>query len=93
MRKRIAIELQSTPSIEVDGAMVAQGLGLEVDTFRRLMDERKITLLCERGVGEDEGLHRATFYHGKRRLRLVLDRFGKVVANAGPDAVVVDPMI
>ena len=81
MRKRIAIELQSTPSIEVDGAMVAQGLGLEVDTFRRLMDERKITLLCERGVGEDEGLHRASFYHGKRRARFVVDSRGRPVAT------------
>ena len=91
MHKRIAIELQSTPSIEVDGAMVAQGLGLDVDTFRRLMDQHKIALLCERGVGEDEGLHRATFYYGKQRLRLVLDRSGRVVVNAGPDPGVVDP--
>ena len=93
MPKDIAIELAGAAEIGVDGARVAQGFGLDVDTFRRLMDERKITLLCERGVGEDEGLHRATFYHGKRRLRLVLDRFGKVVANVGTDAVVVDPMI
>ena len=93
MPKDIAIELAGAAEIGIDGARVAQGFGLDVDTFRRLMDERAVTLLCERGVGEDEGLHRATFYHGKRRLRLVLDRFGKVVANAGPDAVVVDPMI
>lgn len=68
------------PSIEIDGALVAQHLGLDVATFRRLMDERRITMLCERGTGEDAGRFRATFYFEDRRLRLVVDANGRPVA-------------
>ena len=69
------------PSVEIDGACVAHGLGLEEAAFRQLMAERKIALLCERGTGEDAGRWRATFYHGERRLRLVVDSQGNVLAQ------------
>lgn len=69
----------SNPAIEIDGAMVARELGLEVDEFRKLMDIRKIKVLCERGTGEDAGRYRATFYHGELRARFVVDRFGRPV--------------
>lgn len=67
------------PSIEIEGAMVARELGLEVDEFRRLMEIRKIKVLCERGTGDDAGQWRATFYHEDRRARFVVDRFGRPV--------------
>lgn len=68
-----------TPSVEVDGALVARHLGLDVATFRRLMDQRKISVLCERGTGEDVGLYRASFYLEGRRVRFVLDANGRVL--------------
>lgn len=71
----------SNPAIEISGAMVAGELGLEVDEFRQLMDVRKIKVLCERGTGEDEGLYRATFYHGDRRARFIVDRHGRPVGD------------
>lgn len=71
----------SNPAIEISGAMVAGELGLEVDEFRQLMDVRKIKVLCERGTGEDEGLYRATFYHGDRRARFIIDRHGRPVGG------------
>lgn len=71
----------SNPAIEISGAMVADELGLEVDEFRQLMDVRKIKVLCERGTGEDEGLYRATFYHGDRRARFIVDRHGRPVGD------------
>ncbi len=79
MPRDIAIELAGAAEIGIDGARVAQGFGLDVDTFRRLMDERAIALLCERGTGEDAGLYRASFYHGSRRVRMVVDGEGAVV--------------
>lgn len=79
MSGTIAIELAGPVEIGIDGARVAQGFGLDVDTFRRLMDARSITLLCERGTGEDAGLYRASFYHGTRRVRVVVDGEGAVV--------------
>jgi hypothetical protein len=65
--------------IEVDAAIVAAGLGLDIDVFRALMDEGQITHLCERGVDADAGLWRVTFHYQARRVRLVVDATGNVV--------------
>lgn len=81
MRGTIPLELAGQPSIEIDGALVAKGLGLDVGEFRRLMEIRKISVLCERGTGEDAGLYRASFYHGGQRLRLVVDAEGRPVEH------------
>ena len=79
MARQIPVELTSAREIAVDGAAVARALGLDVAAFRRLMDDRKITVLCERGTGDDAGLYRATFYLEGKRARLVLDGEGRVV--------------
>lgn len=87
MGKRIPVDLKpagaipshpnpTAPQVEVDGTLVARGLGLAVADFQRLMEHRKITVLCERGIGEDEGLYRASFYHDGKRVRLVIDGDG-----------------
>lgn len=79
MGKPIPVELNPLHEIEVDGERVAQALGLEVATFRRLLEDRKITVLCERGIDEDAGQYRATFYHERRRARLVVDCDGRIL--------------
>ena len=61
--------------------MLAAGFGMEVEAFRRLMNERRITVLCERGIGDDEGLVRATFYYDRTRVRLVVDGTGQPVTR------------
>jgi hypothetical protein len=84
LRSAIPISLRDDPReapIEVDGTRVAHGLGLDVAAFRQLMDDRKISVLCERGTGEDAGRWRATFYLGERRMRLVVDARGNVLAE------------
>ena len=63
--------------IDIDGTLVAQALSLEVADFRRLMDTGKITVLCERGTGDDSGRYRASFYHAGQRARFVRDRSGQ----------------
>lgn len=83
MGKAIPLSLAATPQVEIDGALVARGLGLELAVFRRLMDERAVTVLCERGVGSDAGLLRASFYHDGRRVRLVVDADGTPVPGHG----------
>lgn len=70
--------------IEVDGALVASGLGLDVEDFRALMAAGKVSVLCERGTGEDAGLYRASFYHQGRRVRLVVDAQGRTVGAPQP---------
>lgn len=77
MSRSIPIDLNPERSIEIDAALVAGGLGLPLAEFRQLMEDRRITVLCERGVGEDAGLYRASFYHDGRRVRLVVDGDGR----------------
>jgi hypothetical protein len=80
MARIIPIEVNPTHTLEVDGALVARGLALAVSEFQTLMERRQITVLCERGTDEDEGLYRASFYHEGRRVRLVLDSSGAPVS-------------
>lgn len=82
-RRHIPVELLAPPSIEIEGAVVALALGLDVDVFRQLMADRKITMLCELGTGPDSGRYRASFYHADRRVRLVVDEGGRVLS--GPE--------
>lgn len=76
MGKDIPIDLNPSNTVEIDGGLVARGLGLALADFRQLMEDRKITVLCERGIGEDAGLYRASFYHQGKRMRLVVDSNG-----------------
>ena len=68
-------------NIEVDARIVAEGLGIAPEDVEPGRLAGSITTLCERGTGEDAGLIRATFYLGKRRLRLVVDAEGRVVQH------------
>lgn len=82
MGKTIPVELNPALEIEVDGQRVAQALGLEAATFRQLLEQRKITVLCERGIDADAGQYRATFYHDRRRVRLVVDCEGRILSES-----------
>lgn len=82
MGKRIPIDLhtidqQHAIEIVIDGAPIARALGLDTATFLRLLALRKIDQLCERGTDEDAGLYRASFYHQRKRVRVVVDREGR----------------
>lgn len=69
------------PELEIDGALIARAMGLDVAAFRQLMDDGKIAVLCERGTGEDAGTWRASFYYGGRRARFVVDAQGNPLAG------------
>ncbi|MBS0227774.1 MAG: hypothetical protein JSS23_03660 [Proteobacteria bacterium] len=77
MGRRIAIDLNPTPDIVIDGGPIAEALGLDTATFFRLLETRKIDQLCERGIDEDAGLYRASYYYGRKRVRVVVDREGR----------------
>lgn len=79
MGKRIHVELNPSDSVVIDGALVARGLGLALAEFQQLMQVRKVSVLCKRGVGEDAGLYRASFYYAGKRVRLVVDSAGNLV--------------
>lgn len=69
------------PSIEIDSALIAPGLGLDPAEFQRLLDNGKIRVLCERGTGEDAGSYRASFYLGDQRVRLLVDADGRLLQD------------
>lgn len=76
MSKSIPIQLSPSTNVEIDATIVAGELGLPIARFRQLMEQGKISVLCERGTDEDEGLYRASFYYDGKRARLVVDGDG-----------------
>ncbi|QPC88800.1 hypothetical protein GA830_18050 (plasmid) [Mesorhizobium sp. NBSH29] len=65
-------------AIQVDATIVGEGLGIAPSLVQTQMREGKITSLCERGVDEDDGLCRLTFFSASRRFRLIVDEAGNV---------------
>ena len=63
----------------IDAAVIGQGLNVEPSLVQVRMREGKITVLCERGVDEDAGRYRMTFFHENRRFRLVVDEEGNAI--------------
>jgi len=69
-------------SMEIDARVIGAGLGLEPAQVQALMQAEKISLLCERGTGEDQGCHRITFYYAGRRFRILIDTAGRIFEAA-----------
>jgi len=66
----------------VDAAIVAEPFGLEPSNVPVQMREGKITSVCERGVDDDAGRYRLTFFRGQLRLRLLVDDRGTILERA-----------
>lgn len=75
------VEFQDN-GISIDASLVAEGLGMEPSTFQAPIREGKITSLCERGIDQDAGQYRLTFFHGSHRLRFIIDLEGKVLRRS-----------
>jgi len=72
-------------SISVAASLIGKGLGVDASLVQALMRDRKITSICERGVDEDAGTYRLTFFHGNRRLRLIVGEAGNVIRRSTID--------
>jgi hypothetical protein len=72
-------------TLRIDAAVIRQGLNVEPSLVQILMREGKITALCERGVDEDAGRYRMTFFHENRRFRLVVDEEGNALQRSTVD--------
>ncbi len=72
-------------ALNVDVVIVAESLGIAAPLVLEGMREGRITSLCERGVEEDEGRYRLTFFSERRRFRVVVDRLGNVVQHSAID--------
>lgn len=83
---------QSDGEFYVPAELIAPLLKLEVGDVPSLMKENVITSACERGEQEDIGTYRLTFWHDRRRARVIIDDKGAVLktstvsfANRFPD--------
>lgn len=68
----------ATP-IEIEASAIGDGLGIDPSQVQAQLRQGKISTLCERGIGEDQGRYRVTFYCGKRRFRILIDEMGNVI--------------
>jgi hypothetical protein len=72
-------------TLSIDANVIGRGLNVEPSLVQGQMREGKITVLCERGVNEDVGRHRLTFFYKNRRFRLVVDEKGNAVQRSTVD--------
>jgi hypothetical protein len=66
-------------ALKIDATIIGQCLGIEPARVQGLMREGKITSLCERGIDDDAGRYRLTFFYENARFRLIVDEAGRVV--------------
>jgi hypothetical protein len=69
-------------AVEIDAAIIAEGLGISPANVQSEMRAGRITSVCERGVDEDAGTFRLSFMAGNRRLRLIVDSEGAVIRRS-----------
>jgi hypothetical protein len=72
-------------TLSIDAAVIGRGLSVEPWLVQARMREGKITVLCERGMDEDAGRYRLTFFYQHRRFRLVVDEEGNAVQRSTVD--------
>jgi hypothetical protein len=66
-------------TFNVDAALISDGLRVEAPLLLALMREGLITGRCERGMDQDAGRYRLTFYYDKRSVRLTVDEKGDLI--------------
>ena len=72
-------------AFSIDAAVIGRGLSVEPSLVQAQMREGKITVLCERGVCEDAGRYRLTFFYENRRFRLIVDEEGNAIQRSTVD--------
>lgn len=80
--KRIEFE---NGAVQIDAAIVAEGLGLTPFLLQKEMRAGRITSLAERGIDADSGRHRLTFFSEHRRFRVVVDETGAIIQRSALD--------
>lgn len=70
----------------VKAAIIAEAFGVADAAVQGFMQSGEITSKCEKGVDEDEGRWRLTFFYLGRAFRLTIDEDSKVISRARFDA-------
>ena len=69
-------------TVEIDASVVAEGLGIALPLLKTQMRAGKITSQSERGVDDDSGRYRLTFFSEHRRFRVVVDQAGAILQRS-----------
>ncbi len=69
-------------AIEIDAALIAEGLRIAPEHVQAEMQAGRITSTCERGIDEDAGTFRLSFFAGNRRLRITVTAAGEVLRRS-----------
>jgi hypothetical protein len=69
----------------VDAALIGEMLHVPAASVSGLMREGRITSACERGIGDDEGEFRLSFFYRNRRARLTTDAAGRLLRRSAID--------
>ena len=72
-------------AVQIDAAIVAEGLGLALHRLQQDMRDGRITSFAERGIDADSGRHRLTFLSEHRRFRVVVDATGAIIQRSAVD--------
>ncbi|HEX5460931.1 MAG TPA: DUF6522 family protein [Steroidobacteraceae bacterium] len=68
--------------VNIDAAVIASDLELDPAAVLEEMRSGRLTSRWERGVDKDAGRYRVTFFHGSRRLSLIVDADGQVLERS-----------
>jgi len=71
--------------IQVDAAIVADGLSITPELLLEHLREGRITSLCEKGVDQDSGRFRLSFFSEHCRFSCVVDESGKILQHSAID--------
>lgn len=71
--------------IEVETTDIASAFGISPDEVMKRIREGAISSVCEKGVDEDEGRYRITFFTDTCRLQLIAERGGFVLQRSKID--------
>ena len=77
----VPVELENKV-VEIDASVIAEGLGIALPLLREQMRAGKITSQSERGVDDDIGRYRLTFFSAHRRFRVVVDEGGAIIQRS-----------
>ena len=72
-------------AIQIDAAIVADGLGIAPQLLLDHMRAGEITGLSEEGIDTDKGRYRLTFFAKHRRFRVIVDENGKIIQRSTLD--------
>lgn len=72
-------------TFEVAAEVLSEGLRLTPEQVMQGLRDGSITSLSERGIDEDAGRHRLTFFGADRRLRLTIDDGGRIHQRSAVD--------